>query len=96
MSYFIPKRSVVVNGHRTSISLEAKYWLKLKEIASEREMSINDLVSEIDAGRGKRAGELPQNLSAACREEVFDYLVAKINTSAQMIFNLTQAVTTVE
>lgn len=45
------KRSVVVAGHRTSVSLENVFWEALLEAASERNVSINDLVTEIDRDR---------------------------------------------
>lgn len=56
----IRKRSVVVAGHRTSVSLEAEFWSELKAIAAERKQSINELVETVDRGR---AG----NLSSALR-----------------------------
>ncbi len=45
------KRSVVVAGHRTSVSLENVFWDALLEAATERKVSINDLVTEIDKDR---------------------------------------------
>lgn len=56
----IRKRSVVVSGHRTSISLEETFWEALAEIANEHNVSINRLVTEIDR-------ENPNNLSSATR-----------------------------
>ncbi len=60
------KRSLVIAGHRTSISLEDAFWGKLKVLAKERSQSINALVAEIDAGRG------PAKLSSAIRLFVFE------------------------
>ncbi len=45
------KRSVVVAGHRTSVSLENAFWGALREAAAERHLSANDLVTEIDRDR---------------------------------------------
>jgi predicted DNA-binding ribbon-helix-helix protein len=45
------KRSVVVAGHRTSVSLENIFWDHLRRIARVRRMSVNELVTEIDRGR---------------------------------------------
>tara|TARA_E500000331_G_C16663770_1_gene458185 strand:- start:152 stop:448 length:297 start_codon:yes stop_codon:yes gene_type:complete len=56
----IKKHSVRVCGHLTSISLENFFWDKLNAIASQKCISINALVSEIDKLRG-------QNLSSAIR-----------------------------
>ncbi|HVO16979.1 MAG TPA: ribbon-helix-helix domain-containing protein [Alphaproteobacteria bacterium] len=56
----IVKRSVVIDGHRTSVSLEPAFWEALKEIAERRSLSINKLIAEIDRGR-------TGNLSSAIR-----------------------------
>lgn len=45
------KRSVVVAGHRTSVSLENVFWEHLRSIAKSRRISVNDLVTEIDRNR---------------------------------------------
>jgi predicted DNA-binding ribbon-helix-helix protein len=55
------KRSLVIAGHRTSVSLEEAFWRALKGLAKRRAQSINALVAEIDAGRGQA------NLSSAIR-----------------------------
>ena len=61
------KRSIVIAGHKTSVSLEDAFWKGLKEIARERGMTLSDLVAEIDAER--RHG----NLSSAIRLFVLDH-----------------------
>ncbi|MFC3692076.1 ribbon-helix-helix domain-containing protein [Chenggangzhangella methanolivorans] len=61
------KRSVVVAGHKTSVSLEDAFWHALKDIARERSVSLRGLVAEIDASR--RGG----NLSSAVRLFVLDH-----------------------
>ncbi|UUX51787.1 ribbon-helix-helix domain-containing protein [Nisaea acidiphila] len=63
------KRTVTVSGHQTSISLEEAFWEALKAIAQRRALSINTLVSEVDA---KRSG----NLSSALRVYVLADLQA--------------------
>ncbi len=45
------KRSVVVAGHRTSVSLEPIFWDQLREIAAQRRISVNELVTLIDQQR---------------------------------------------
>lgn len=57
------KRSVVISGHRTSVSLENAFWYALKEIATRNDQTVNQLVSEIDDGR-------TGNLSSAIRVHV--------------------------
>lgn len=63
----IVKRSVVVAGHKTSVSLEDAFWHALKDIARERSISLRSIVAEIDANR--RGG----NLSSAVRLYVLDH-----------------------
>ena len=45
------KRSVMIDGHRTSVSLENAFWEALQVIARNRGLSINQLVAEVDKGR---------------------------------------------
>lgn len=42
------KRSVLIAGHATSVSLEQPFWTALQSIAYQRDMSLNTLISEID------------------------------------------------
>jgi len=56
----IRKRSVVIAGHATSVSVEPEFWEALREIAAARAVSVNQLIAEID---GRRTG----NLSSAIR-----------------------------
>lgn len=56
----IKKRSVDIAGHRTSVSLEAPFWDALADIAARRDLSVNQLIAEIDK---EREG----NLSSALR-----------------------------
>jgi predicted DNA-binding ribbon-helix-helix protein len=58
------KRSLSIKGHRTSISLEPEFWDALRAIAAKRQLSLAELVSEIDATRGER------NLSSAIRVSI--------------------------
>jgi predicted DNA-binding ribbon-helix-helix protein len=45
------KRSIIIAGHKTSISLEDEFWNSFKEIASERGMTVAALVGAIDGDR---------------------------------------------
>jgi predicted DNA-binding ribbon-helix-helix protein len=47
------KRSFSIQGHRTSISLEKAFWLALKEAAAEEGLTLANLISSIDKGRGE-------------------------------------------
>lgn len=63
----VVKRSIVIAGHKTSVSLEDAFWQGLKEIADERDLTLSDLVASIDTGRRKG------NLSSAIRLFVLDH-----------------------
>jgi len=65
----IRKRSVVIAGHPTSISLETAFWEVLKDIAERRGRSVNGLIEEIDHSRSG-------NLSSAVRVFVLNTLRA--------------------
>ena len=67
----VVKRSIVIAGHKTSVSLEDAFWKALKEIAVSREMTLSDVVASIDTDR--RQG----NLSSAIRIFVLDYFRAR-------------------
>ena len=62
MKSTVIKRSVVINGHKTSISVEDQFWAALKEIAADRQLSLSELVAMVDHDRGKVG-----NLSSALR-----------------------------
>jgi predicted DNA-binding ribbon-helix-helix protein len=55
------KRSLTIQGHRTSLSLEPEFWDALKQAAKDEHKSLAALVAEIDAAREGR------NLSSAIR-----------------------------
>lgn len=57
----VAKRSVVIAGHKTSVSLEEGFWVALKEIAELRKLTLSELIAEIDKGRNQN------NLSSAVR-----------------------------
>ncbi len=74
------KRSVTIDGHRTSISLEDAFWTELSAIARARGLSLNALVAEIDRARGTPQAvdqggvHRGANLSSALRLHVLDAL----------------------
>ena len=63
----VVKRSIVIAGHKTSVSLEDAFWKGLKDIAGDRDVTLSDLVASIDTDR--RHG----NLSSAIRLFVLDH-----------------------
>ena len=69
------KRSVKLQGHATSVSLEDAFWRELKRMADEARVSVAALIDRIDRGR---AGE---NLSSALRLAVLDDVRRKVPPS---------------
>jgi predicted DNA-binding ribbon-helix-helix protein len=67
MKSLIVKRSVVVAGHKTSVSLEERFWKSLKEIAKLRHMTLSALLAAIDSER------YHGNLSSAIRLFVLNF-----------------------
>jgi predicted DNA-binding ribbon-helix-helix protein len=57
----ITKRSIVIDGHKTSVSLEDAFWSTLKELARQRGETLSQLVAAIDHQRQHG------NLSSAIR-----------------------------
>jgi predicted DNA-binding ribbon-helix-helix protein len=67
------KRSIVVAGHKTSVSLEDAFWSGLKEIAGGRDSTLSDVVAAIDGERSHG------NLSSAIRLYVLDHYRGQCN-----------------
>jgi predicted DNA-binding ribbon-helix-helix protein len=67
----IVKRSIVISGRKTSVSLEEAFWSGMKEISEELSVTLSELVGVIDTDR--RQG----NLSSAIRLFVLDHFKAR-------------------
>jgi predicted DNA-binding ribbon-helix-helix protein len=67
MNSTVKKRSIVVNGHRTSVSLEDDFWACLGQIARERATTLSKLIGVLDAERNEG------NLSSTIRIFVLDH-----------------------
>jgi predicted DNA-binding ribbon-helix-helix protein len=72
----ITKRSIVVAGRKTSVSLEDAFWEALREIARGREKSLSELVGSIDADRNF------SNLSSAIRLFVIGFYQDQLSQRA--------------
>ena len=72
MKSLVVKRSIVIAGHKTSVSLEEPFWLGLKEIAQGQHVTLSTMVGDIDTRR--RQG----NLSSAIRL----FVLASVRTRA--------------
>jgi len=83
MKSSVVKRSIVINGHKTSVSLEDAFWTDLKTIAHAQQVTLSELVTKIDGAREQN------NLSSAIRLFVLHHFredkrmdVAKAHPSA--------------
>ena len=72
----VVKRSIVIAGHKTSVSLEDAFWKGLKEIATGRGLTLSEMVGAIDSGRAQG------NLSSALRLFVLDHYRTQIGSEA--------------
>ena len=76
MDSLVRKRSIVINKHKTSVSLEDAFWIELKNIARERRKTLSELVRQIDEGRN------PGNLSSALRLFVLDHFIQRLRKAS--------------
>jgi predicted DNA-binding ribbon-helix-helix protein len=76
MKSSVVKRSIVIAGHKTSVSIEDAFWNGLKDIAAGRDMTLSGLVGTIDDGR--QTG----NLSSAIRLFVLNHYRARADGDA--------------
>jgi predicted DNA-binding ribbon-helix-helix protein len=68
MKSSVVKHSIVIAGHRTSVSLEGPFWRELKDIAHHQYTTLSNLVGTIEAGRKQ------SNLSSALRLFVLEHV----------------------
>ena len=79
MTSRIQKRSVMLHGHKTSVSLEAEFWDCLKRIAARKRLRVSALIMRIDADRNGT------NLSSAIRLFVLQDLEARLAGIPELI-----------
>jgi predicted DNA-binding ribbon-helix-helix protein len=72
MKSLVVKRSIVIAGHKTSVSLEDSFWRGLKEIARGRDLTLSGMIAAIDSERAQG------NLSSAIRLFVLETYRAQI------------------
>ena len=68
MKSLVVKRSIIIGGHKTSVSLEQAFWEAFKDIAALRNMTLSDLVMSIDA---ERKGSSVRSRLAALGLDIF-------------------------
>ena len=79
MKSSVIKRSIMIDGHKTSVSLEDTFWRSLKEIARGQQATLSNVVAEIDKSRQHG------NLSSAVRLFVLDRVRAAATTGPAML-----------
>ena len=70
MSLKPKKRSLTLRGHRTSVSLEDRFWTAFRQIAADENLAINALAAKIDEERAFEEG-----LASAIRDFVLQYYI---------------------
>jgi predicted DNA-binding ribbon-helix-helix protein len=79
MKSSVIKRSIVIDGHKTNVSLEDAFWRGLKEIARGQQATLSNVVAEIDKSRQHG------NLSSAIRLFVLEWVRAPATTGPAML-----------
>jgi predicted DNA-binding ribbon-helix-helix protein len=77
MKSVVAKRSIVIDKHKTSVSLEDQFWSGLKAIAAEKHLTLSELISGIDHERQHG------NLSSALRLYVLGWYRGPEQATAQ-------------
>jgi predicted DNA-binding ribbon-helix-helix protein len=83
MKSSVVKRSIVISGRKTSVSLEDTFWEALKEIARQRDAPVPGLVSSIELER-----EHYSNLSSAIRVFVLDWYRHQLDVAGTNAFSV--------
>ena len=78
MKSLVTKRSTVIAGHKTSVSLEDEFWKGLHEIARQREETLSHLIANIDDSRQHA------NLSSAIRLYVLEFYRDQLEVGAAL------------
>jgi predicted DNA-binding ribbon-helix-helix protein len=69
----VTKRSVVIGGHKTSVSLEEPFWTEVRAIAAGEQITVSSLLRRIDRERSNA------NLSSAIRVYVLEHVRDRAN-----------------
>src|SRR3954452_23562638 len=77
MKSAITKRSVVIGGHKTSVSLEEPFWCAVREIAGHQQLTVSSLLRQIDLERRNA------NLSSAIRVYVLENVLSQVASARQ-------------
>lgn len=86
----VKKRSVVINGHKTSLSIEAPYWSLLLNCAASREIAVSRIVEMIDDKATKNLSSAVRLYLLDCRRAEIQELLATIKQQETRIARLKQ------
>jgi predicted DNA-binding ribbon-helix-helix protein len=70
------KHSILIGGHKTSVSLEDAFWNAFKKLAGENQVTVSGMVAQIDKTRERH------NLSSAIRLFVLQHYRSKVPLSS--------------
>ena len=92
MKSLIVKRSVVLGGHKTSVSLEDAFWKSLKQIAASGKMTVSELLTAIDSGRhhGNLSSAIRLFVLNFYREQLLDRLDIRDKRAIQRLISATR------
>ena len=79
MKSSVIKRSIVIDGHKTSVCLEDAFWTDLKKIAHDRQVTLSELVTKIDVAREQ------SNLSSAIRLFVLHHFQERMDVAKPQV-----------
>jgi predicted DNA-binding ribbon-helix-helix protein len=79
MSLRPKKRSLTLRGHRTSVSIEDRFWSAFCTIARDRDLAINELAAKIDEGRDIET----EGLASAIRDYVLQHFMDRANDQSR-------------
>ena len=79
MSLRPKKRSLTLRGHRTSVSIEDRFWSAFCAIARDRDLAINELAAKIDEGRDIET----EGLASAIRDYVLQHFMDLANDQSR-------------
>ena len=79
MSLRPKKRSLTLRGHRTSVSIEDRFWSAFCAIARDRDLAINELAAKLDEGRDIET----EGLASAIRDYVLQHFMDRANDQSR-------------
>jgi len=79
MSLRPKKRSLTLRGHRTSVSIEDRFWSAFCAIARDQDLAINELAAKIDEGRDIET----EGLASAIRDYVLQHFMDRANDQSR-------------